>query len=250
MQPAAWFLPSFWLTTHTHNAVWLPKSCNGCVQLLAIEKGSREHCCSWTVLHAQCTSALSSGFLISQGNAEALDRFYILSNTSSKNYRNRIMYVKIIASRRWDVFWDTVYQSGKRVLPLSVARRHKRWTNRPMLTSCWLPFPVDVSSRYSARTPPRKLAQQRVHGASGTGRTLWSWWVNHLLRRSHLRQQTRGVISKSKSKYQNLFAQKTSNTDITSSDSRNNKAQKSTYSDPKTGYTNRILTMTLQLQNI
>jgi len=32
--------------------------------------------------------------------------------------------------------------------------------------------------------------------------------------------------------------------------SRDNKAQKSTYSDPKTGYTNRILTMTLQLQNI
>ena len=28
----------------------------------------------WTVLPAQCTSALSSGFRISQGNAEALDR--------------------------------------------------------------------------------------------------------------------------------------------------------------------------------
>ena len=28
---------------------------------------------------------------------------YFLSNTSSKNYRNRIMYVKIIASQRWDV---------------------------------------------------------------------------------------------------------------------------------------------------
>jgi len=27
------------------------------------------------------------------------------------------------------------------------------------------------------------------------------------------------------------------------------KAQKSTYSDPKTGYTNRILTMTMQLPN-
>jgi len=27
------------------------------------------------VLHAQCTSALSSGFLISQGNAEALHRW-------------------------------------------------------------------------------------------------------------------------------------------------------------------------------
>ena len=76
------------------------------------------HCSSWTVLHAQCTSALSSGFLISQGNAETLERWggktkhhlisHFLSNTSAKNYRNRIVYVKIIASGRWDVFWDTV----------------------------------------------------------------------------------------------------------------------------------------------
>jgi len=29
---------------------------------------------------------------------------YFLSNTSAKNYRNRIVDVKIIASRRWDVF--------------------------------------------------------------------------------------------------------------------------------------------------
>ena len=34
---------------------------------------------------------------------------YFLSNISAKNYRNRIVYVKIIASRKWDVFWDTVY---------------------------------------------------------------------------------------------------------------------------------------------
>jgi len=38
------------------------------------DKRSPEHCTSWTVLHAQCTSALSSGFPILQGNAEALDR--------------------------------------------------------------------------------------------------------------------------------------------------------------------------------
>jgi len=30
------------------------------------------------------------------------------SNTSAKNYRNRIVYVNIIASQRWDVFWDAV----------------------------------------------------------------------------------------------------------------------------------------------
>jgi len=28
---------------------------------------------------------------------------YFLSNTSAKNYRNRIVYVKIIESQRWDV---------------------------------------------------------------------------------------------------------------------------------------------------
>jgi len=33
-----------------------------------------ESCRSWAVLHAQCTSALYSGFRISQGSAEALDR--------------------------------------------------------------------------------------------------------------------------------------------------------------------------------
>jgi len=38
------------------------------------EKGSRERCRMWTVLHAQCTSVLSSRFPISQRNAEALDR--------------------------------------------------------------------------------------------------------------------------------------------------------------------------------
>jgi len=38
------------------------------------EKGSREHCSTWTVLYAQSTSARSSGFPLSQGNAEAPDR--------------------------------------------------------------------------------------------------------------------------------------------------------------------------------
>jgi len=70
IQPAVWFLQSFWLATHTHNAVRLPKSCNQCVQpagLLGVqrcmvqEKGSRERCRSCTV----CDGALSSGFPIS-----------------------------------------------------------------------------------------------------------------------------------------------------------------------------------------
>ena len=60
-----------------------------------------------------------SAFPVLQGSAEQLGRWggkakhclisYFLSNTSAKNYRNRVMYVKIIASQRWGVFWDTVY---------------------------------------------------------------------------------------------------------------------------------------------
>ena len=87
---------------------------SGLLEGMVQEKGSRERRSSWTVLHAQCTSVLCSGFPLSQGNTEAVDRWgrqrkyrlisYFLSNTSAKNYRNRIMYVKIIASKRWDVF--------------------------------------------------------------------------------------------------------------------------------------------------
>jgi len=72
-----------------------------------------------------------SGFPVSQGSAEALDRWgektkhrlisYFLSNTSAKNYRNRIVYVKIIASRMWDVFWDTVYISLRLTPPSLIA---------------------------------------------------------------------------------------------------------------------------------
>ena len=65
-----------------------------------------------------CTSALSFGFPISQGNAEAPERwggkpkclssdlFFFLSNTSAKSYRNRIVCVNTtcIASQMWDVF--------------------------------------------------------------------------------------------------------------------------------------------------
>jgi len=32
IQPAVWYLQSFWLTTHTHDAAWLRKSRNRCVQ--------------------------------------------------------------------------------------------------------------------------------------------------------------------------------------------------------------------------
>jgi len=80
------------------------RSAIGTVGGMVQEKGSRYRCSSWTVLHAQCISALSSGFPISQGNAEALDRWggktkhrmisYFLNNIFAKNYRNRIVYSK------------------------------------------------------------------------------------------------------------------------------------------------------------
>jgi len=57
-------------------------------------------------------------FPISQGNAEALERWggktkhclisNFLRNTFAKNYPNRIVCVLTIANQRWDVFWDTV----------------------------------------------------------------------------------------------------------------------------------------------
>jgi len=65
-----------------------------------------------------------SGFPVSQGSAEPLDRWggktkhrlisHFLSNTFAKNYRNWIMYVKIIASQKWDVFGQcTIKRSPK-----------------------------------------------------------------------------------------------------------------------------------------
>jgi len=32
IQPAVWIIQSFWLTTHTHDAEWLPKSCSQYIQ--------------------------------------------------------------------------------------------------------------------------------------------------------------------------------------------------------------------------
>jgi len=58
---------------------------------MAEEKQSRERCRSWTVLPAQCTIALSSGFPVSQGNAQALDRWGGKRKTTNVKYR-RLAY--------------------------------------------------------------------------------------------------------------------------------------------------------------
>jgi len=42
--------------------------------------------------------------------------FYFLSNTSAKNYHNRIAYVKIIASQMWDVFKTRCNSDWRRLI--------------------------------------------------------------------------------------------------------------------------------------
>ena len=56
IQPVAtWCLQSFWLTTHTHAAVWLPKFSNQCVQLGAVGGILQEKACkSRTPQHLVC----------------------------------------------------------------------------------------------------------------------------------------------------------------------------------------------------
>jgi len=33
---------------------------------------------------------------------------YFIGNTTAKEYQNPLTCVKVIASQKWDVFWDTV----------------------------------------------------------------------------------------------------------------------------------------------
>jgi len=120
IQQAAWILQFFDLRLILAMLYMTPQimismgSARRAVGGMVQEKGSRDRCRSWTMLHAQCTCALSSGFPISQGNAETLERWggktklqlisYFISNTSAKNCPNRIVYVKTRASQKWDVF--------------------------------------------------------------------------------------------------------------------------------------------------
>jgi len=47
--------------------------------------------------------------------------FLTFSVTLARNYRNRIVYVEILASQRWDVFWNVVYLLQFRKLIVSLA---------------------------------------------------------------------------------------------------------------------------------
>jgi len=86
-----------------------------------------------------------SGFLVSPGSAEALVRCggkikyiliaYFLGNIYAKNCHSRTVYIKIIASQRWEVFWDTVYNPFHQLFS-------------------WWTIAVDFSfSNYSGREP-------------------------------------------------------------------------------------------------
>jgi len=120
IQPAVSFLQSFWLTTHTDDAVWLP--INHAVNAFSpqdcwvpwfrrkeVENAAGVGLCCTHSAPVRCLLA----FLF-RNNAEALESWggntkyrlisYFLSSTSAKNYRNWIVYVKTIASQRWDVF--------------------------------------------------------------------------------------------------------------------------------------------------
>jgi len=101
------------------------------------EKGSRERCSSWTALYTQCTSALSLGFLLSQGIAETLNRWggktkhrlisYFPSNTSAQNCHNRIVYVKSIASQSWTFLRHSVHTKSEVLYSFT----HSKNTMRP-----------------------------------------------------------------------------------------------------------------------
>jgi len=89
---------------HVINA-FSPQGCWGMVQ----EKGSRQRCRSWTVLHAQSTSALSSGFPISQGGTFFETRCTI---DSARHMPRRESYNLDTLSTTW---FDKVLQMSRRL---------------------------------------------------------------------------------------------------------------------------------------
>jgi len=95
------------------------RSAIGTVGGVVQEKWGRERCRSWTVLHAQCISALSSEFPISQNSGEAQvtweNKTIVPFSTFSVTLLPKIVVIgwsrpiSRLASQRSDVFWDTVY---------------------------------------------------------------------------------------------------------------------------------------------
>ena len=105
---AALFLQSFWLTTHNHAAVWLPESCNQCVQLRALGEHKAPVRCLLGFLFCKVMLKHQKGEVGKQSIIWFLIS-YFLSNTCAKNYRNQVVCVKIIASQMWDVLRHRLY---------------------------------------------------------------------------------------------------------------------------------------------
>jgi len=91
---------------------------------------------------------------------------YFLSNTSTKNYYNWIVYVKIIASQRWGVFWDTVYVSTY-------------WRNVDL---CWKDFWNDKVFLVVLRVLHTLVNVNRARGGTGQSSTAHnkSWFTLHV----------------------------------------------------------------------
>jgi len=106
----AWFLQFFWLTIHTHAAVWLPKSLintfsSGLLGGTVQEKRSRERCSSWDCVARTVNAPVRCllGFLfrkvmLNHWIVDVGKQSIIWFLTSAKSYRNRTVYVKIIAN--------------------------------------------------------------------------------------------------------------------------------------------------------
>jgi len=72
IQPVApWFLQSFWLATHIHAAVWLPKSCNQCVQLGTVGEHEVESAAAVGLRCMQCAHITDDIFFFQKDSALA-----------------------------------------------------------------------------------------------------------------------------------------------------------------------------------
>ena len=103
----------------------------------SFRKIAQVHCVRNTI---QLSEMWFSCFCVLPGSAEAqviwggivkrLLIAYFISNISAKKHQNPFMCVKVIASQRWDFFWDTVY------IPLLVKNMNKQISNnRQQLTT-------------------------------------------------------------------------------------------------------------------
>ena len=130
-----------------------------------------------------CKNAIF-GFPVSPGSAEALVKWgwkikyilivYFLGNICAKNYCNRAMSVKIIASQRWDVFSETQWHSDKHAF--TVVPIHHSGTNTYTF--------VTGSIARSANLPVFSLLRDRFWGFSPRrGDTLHRWGWNLARRR-------------------------------------------------------------------